>query len=352
MANNRGSRRIVTLRDVAERAGVSVSTASRVLSGTEYASEDAIRRVKEAVQSLDYRPNESARALRRARTMTFGVVYHQLRNPTVLDSLEGVETGADERGYSVLVASARDSMDRYVALIQRLMERRVDAILLSNLTDAARDEVDLVRSSGIPVVVMAARMEGVSHVPMVAAPWRNRIFDMVRDLAALGHDSIAFVGAIRGSQSPLPSLSEAAAQYGIRRVDEPAQDYGEAAAMQALDALLARRDRPSALVVLNRNLSATLARLGDRGFRVPEDISVVNINDSSSRATTGLVAEIHVDQFQVGYQAAMTAADWLEGTEPENRLELDIAEWLPATSLGPAPARLNQQSGDLTARMS
>lgn len=342
MAATRGTRRIVTLRDVAERAGVSVSTASRVLSGTEYASEDAIRRVKDAVKSLDYRANESARALRRARTMTFGVVYHQLRNPSVLDSLEGVETGADERGYSVLVASARDNADRYIALIRRLMERRVDAILLSNLTDAAREEVDLVRASGVPVVVMATRTEGVSHVPMVAAPAREKLHELVKALAALGHESVAFVGAIRGSQrGPLPSLTEAASAYGIRRVDEPAQDYGEAAAMKALDALLARRDRPSALVVLNRNLSATLARLGDRGFRVPEDISVVNFNDSSSRSTAGLVAEIHVDQFHVGYQAALTAADWLEGIEPENRRVLDIAEWVPAPSLGPAPARVH-----------
>ena len=338
---NRSDRRIVTLRDVAQHAGVSISTASRVLSGGQYASEDATKRVTAAVEVLDYRANESARALRRARTMTFGVVYHQLRNPTVLDSLEGVESGADECGYSVLVTSARDSTERYVSLIRRLMERRVDAILLSNPTDAALDEINYARDTGIPVIAMATRSDGLSHIPMVHAPAREKIFEMVKDLAARGHESLAFVGAIRGAQgNGLPSLTEAALAHGMRRIDEPARDYGEDAAMKALDSLLARRDRPTVLMVLNRNLSATLARLSDRGFRVPEDISVVNFNDSSSRATTGLVAEIHVDHHPVGYQSARVAAAWVQGKEPENRRALAIAEGIPAPSLGPAPVRV------------
>ena len=225
------------------------------------------------MEVLDYGANESARALRRARTMTFGVVYHQLRNPTVLDSLEGVESGADECGYSVLVTSARDSTERYVSLIRRLMERRVDAILLSNPTDAALDEINYARDTGIPVIAMATRSDGLSHIPMVHAPAREKIFEMVKDLAARGHESLAFVGAIRGAQgNGLPSLTEAALAHGMRRIDEPARDYGEDAAMKALDSLLARRDRPTVLMVLNRNLSATLARLSDPGFRVPEDI--------------------------------------------------------------------------------
>ncbi len=339
---NRPDRRIVTLRDVAQHAGVSISTASRVLSGGQYASEEATKRVTAAVEILDYRANESARALRRARTMTFGVVYHQLRNPTVLDSLEGVESGADECGYSVLVTSARDSMERYVSLIRRLLERRVDAILLSNPNDAARHEIDYARDTGVPVVAMGTRSDSLSHIPMVHAPAGDKILEMVGDLAALGHDSIAFVGSVRGAQSGgFPSLTEAVLAHGLRRIDEPVQDHGEDAAMKALDSLLARRDRPSVLMVLNRNLSATLARLSDRGFRVPEDISVVNFNDSSSRATTGLVAEIHVDHHQVGYRSALVASAWVQGKEPENRRALAIAEWIPAPSVGAVPARVH-----------
>ena len=67
---------------------------------------------------------------------------------------------------------------------------------------------------------------------------------------------------------------------------------------------------------------------------------MVNFNDSSSRATTGLVAEIHVDHHPVGYQSARVAAAWVQGKEPENRRALAIAEWIPAPSLGPAPVRV------------
>src|SRR5690606_40296599 len=176
-----------------------LSTASRVLNGGHYASGDAIERVLAAVADLDYRANEGARALRRARTMTVGVVFHQLRNPSVLDLLEGIEAGCDERGFSVLVTSARDSDDRYVSLIRRLLERRVDALLLSNPTGAAREEIDFARKSGIPVVALSTRTREVDDVPLVHAPARDRLNEMVEHLAALGHQSIAFVGGVRGA---------------------------------------------------------------------------------------------------------------------------------------------------------
>lgn len=335
----RDGHRAVTLRDVAARARVSLSTASRVLNGGHYASEDAIARVLEAAEALDYRANESARALRRARTMTFGVVFHQLRNPSVLDLMEGIESGSDERGYSVLVTSARDSNERYLSLIRRLLERRVDALLLSNPNDAHLAEIEFARGAGVPVVALSTRTAALNHVPMVHAPARDQLDEMLRALCEKGHETLSFVGSVRGAAgSGFPGLPVAAARHGIRIIEEPPLDYGESAAIKSLDALLARRDRPSALFVMNRSLPSILARLSDRGFRVPDDISVVNFNDSSSTTTAGLVAEIHIDSRQVGYQASMVAADWVEGTEPENRRSLLIAEWLPAPSLGTAPA--------------
>ncbi|MCK9486027.1 MAG: LacI family transcriptional regulator [Dehalococcoidia bacterium] len=336
--SNRDGHRAVTLRDVAVRARVSLSTASRVLNGGHYASDEAIERVLEAARALDYRANESARALRRARTMTFGVVFHHLRNPSVLDLLEGIESASDDRGYSVLVTSARDSSERYVALIRRLLERRVDALLLSNPNDALLSEIEFARRAGVPVVALSTRTRGVSHVPIVHAPSRDQMHEMLRTLAERGHRSLSFVGSVRGvPDRGFPGLQEAAAGYGIRLIEEPPLDYGESAAIKSLDALLARRDRPTVLFVMNRALPSTIARLADRGFRVPEDISVVNFNDSGGAATVGLVAEIHVDSRQVGAEAARVAADWVEGKEPENRRSLLIAKWHPAPSLGPAP---------------
>jgi len=335
---HRSRRRPITLRDVAARAEVSLSTASRVLNGGHYASQEAIERVHAAVAELDYRANEGARSLRRAQTMTVGVVFHQLRNPSVLDLLEGIEAGCDERGYSVLVTSAQDSPERYESLIRRLMERRVDAILLSNPQESAEREIELARTAGVPVIALSTRRAALDHVPMVHAPSRELLDEVMQTLVKLGHQRMAFVGGIRGvTRSGFPGLDEAAAKYGIQLIEEPPQDYGEQSTLAVLDQLLARRDRPTTIMLLARNLPATLARLTDRGFRVPEDISVVSFNDSSSNATRGLVAEIHVDSRQVGYTASQVAVDWIEGHEPENRLALDIAEWVPGSSIGPAP---------------
>lgn len=334
-----GGHRTTTLRDVAERAQVSLSTASRALNGGHYVSPEALERVLAAAQELDYRANEGARALRRSRTMTVGVVFHQLRNQSVLDLLEGIESGCDERGYTVLVTSARDSTERYISMIRRFLERRVDAILLSNPTDDLRPEVDFARGAGVPVVALSTRTPLMSDVPIVHSPVRACLDAMAETVARHGHRAIAFVGSVRGTTGGrFPGLEAAAERHGITVVTQPAADYGEHSAMDALDALLARPDRPTALFVLVRNLSATLTRLAERGVRVPEDVSVIAMNDTSELGTVGLIAQIHVDPRHVGFEAAQVAVDWVEGKEPENRRSLSTAEWLPAPSLGSVPA--------------
>lgn len=94
--------RPVTLLDVANEAGVSVSTASRALTGARRVRGDLERRVQEAVESLGYRPNEAARGLRMARTMTLGVLFHRLSSPVSLDMIDGMGAAAHEARYSSL----------------------------------------------------------------------------------------------------------------------------------------------------------------------------------------------------------------------------------------------------------
>ena len=116
-------RMTTTLRDVAERAGVSISTASRALTGTRRVHPELIDRVETAASDLGYRPNQAARSLRMARTMTFGVIFNRLESPVMLDLLDGLNAGSADREYTLLVTSARGDMTVYRHLIRRLFER-------------------------------------------------------------------------------------------------------------------------------------------------------------------------------------------------------------------------------------
>src|SRR5690606_29970061 len=118
----------VTLKDVARHAGVSISTASRALTGQRNVQSDLVARVWAAAEELGYRPNVAARGLRLARTMTIGAVFNRLESPVALEVFDGLGEAAHKHGYSVLVANAGGSAEEYQVVLQRLFDQRVDAL--------------------------------------------------------------------------------------------------------------------------------------------------------------------------------------------------------------------------------
>ncbi|MFF2027641.1 LacI family DNA-binding transcriptional regulator, partial [Streptomyces sp. NPDC058171] len=131
----RTSGRPPTLREIAERAGVHVSTASRVLRQPEPADgwSDAALRVREVAVELGYQPNLWAASLRTRKTTTLGVVMPRLTDGVVATMFQGIEETATQAGYSVLLSSPPDDLDAQRRAIEFLVSRQVDGLLLSSL---------------------------------------------------------------------------------------------------------------------------------------------------------------------------------------------------------------------------
>jgi DNA-binding LacI/PurR family transcriptional regulator len=144
-------RKPVTLLDIAQTAGVSKATAARALSSRGYVAEEARRRVTEAARRLGYRPNVVARGFRSQRSFTIGHIAHAItENPFFAHVARSVEMEAIANGYKVFLYNQNGTSEHERAGVERFIERRVDAIILTYGVDV--ENLRLLKESGIPVV--------------------------------------------------------------------------------------------------------------------------------------------------------------------------------------------------------
>src|SRR5436305_10882253 len=119
-----------TIKEVAERAGVSVGTVSHVITGSVPVSEDLRLKVQNAILDLDYHPNHVARSLKTSRTRTLGIIVPDMTVSFFPQIIRGAETAATQHGYSLLAVNSDDDCERQKELLSLLRAQRVEGILL------------------------------------------------------------------------------------------------------------------------------------------------------------------------------------------------------------------------------
>jgi len=273
----------VTLADVAERVGVSVVTVSRALNASPLVAESTRQRILAASAELGYVPNLLARGLVKNRTATVGVIILELANPFFAPMVSGIQAVAAKRGFLVVVGeSARDEKEerRYVEQFQQL---RIGGIIVSPVTDRL-DHLQVARSAGTPVVVMARRWEDGDYVATDDVQGGRLAAD---HLLKRGHRRIGLIRMGDPHHAPVQArvqgFREVLGSAGVTVRD--AWDVQVSGAqirdgIEAVDRLLVQAERPSALFVTSdRKALGVVHRLLDRGIRVPEDVAVIGYDD-------------------------------------------------------------------------
>ena len=142
-----------TIADVAQRAGVSTATVSRVLAGVGRARPETQARVLDAARELDYRPSEIARSLKRRSTQTLGLIITDIENPYFPQLVRSVEDAARAAGYTVLLCNAADDPEREASYLDLLVDRRVDGLIVAASNLGAR-QGEWLTAPPIPVVLV------------------------------------------------------------------------------------------------------------------------------------------------------------------------------------------------------
>lgn len=334
--------RPATLRDVAERAGVSISTASRVLSGGASVRSRLADRVRQAAAELEYRPNLTARSLRRAESMTFGVVFYKLDGPPAWQAFRGLESEARVHGYATVSADADGDEERFIELFTRLAERQVDVIFVYRPPREAEAIIDQTVADGTPVIAISQRPRGM-RIPLVTNRPTESTAAAVRRLVDLGHDYIAYVGG-HGEFGDFrtETLREAADQWNFRFHEEELADEVDrdffARAPEVIDRL--HEAGVTAIFARYPYIAGLLNAVDVRGYAVPRDFSLIAFGDGPwLRAARPRISTVRGDPHAVGEVAARVGVEALAGAKLARTYQPSDAVWEERDSIGPAPRR-------------
>ena len=271
------------IEDVAQRAGVSTATVSRVLSGKPYVSEELRIRVVNAAQELDYRPSRVARSLREQRSRIIGLIISDIQNPFFTAIVRAVEDGAYASGHAVFLCNTDEDEAKETLYIDLMLAEHVAGVILSPTTGRNPAYHHLMQA-GIPVVAIDRR---VHNVPLdtVLVDNVSATRKAVEHLIEQGHRRIgAIVGHLSSStgEDRLRGYTDALMAHGIPvsdlliRVGTPRSPVGYA----AMNELLALPAPPTAVFTGNNLLTAgALRALIDAGVRVPDEMAVAAFDD-------------------------------------------------------------------------
>lgn len=250
---------VVTIRDVAARAGVSLGTVSRVLSGHPSTSAEARARVTEAAAAIGYRPNAQARSLRLTRTLTIGLLVSDVRNPFFADVAHAAEQAALDADYVTFLGNANESVEQQDRYLEAFQTQRVDGVVLTPQGRGA-GTLDALIASGMPVVFADRTVDGI-EVPSVTTDSRSGLDQAIAHLASAGHSRIAFIGgpqSISTGRDRHTAFIDALPRHGLAIHPDLIAfgDFREASGSEATERLLAATERPTAIIAADNLMAA------------------------------------------------------------------------------------------------
>ena len=341
-----GRPRPPSIRDVAERAGVSYQTVSRVLNEHPSLRPDTVDRVRAAIDELGYRPNRAARALVTARNHTIGVLLTARALHGPFSSFITIVEAARERGYTVTTTpNASDDPADILAGLDALLAHGVEGIVAIAPQDRAREAV---RMSGAAVPVLTLQ-GGPSEAHDYGFDQQEGARLAVRHLLALGHRRIAHLPGPSGwaeAEERQRGYEAIMREHGLPSLVMPEGDWtpssGLAIGLRVLPVL-----RPTAVFAGNDEMAVgLLAAAHDLGLSVPLDLSVVGFDDVPyAQHLRPALTTVRQDFVELGRRAIGVLLDEVEGTvpaEPPPRVlpYLVVRESAAQVTIQPQQARL------------
>jgi len=317
---------VATLRDVAERAQVSIRTVSNVVGDYEHVSVKMRERVMRAIDELDYRPNPVARTLRTGRTGVLGLVVPEIDVPYFSQLARHVINAAGELGYRVMIDQTGHDHQRERDLLtggDRSM--LFDGILFSPLvTEAELREMN--DSSTMPLVLLGEH-EFDGRFDHVAIDNVQAARDAVAHLIGLGRSRIAAIGAQPEEEYATPQQRSAGYQAALAdaglnfdaRLTRPAAHYSRADGYSAARDLLELSPRPDAIFCYSDLLAIGAIRaIFDSGLSVPEDVAVIGIDDiEEGHFSRPSLSTVSLDTPYIAAQAVSRLVDRIVDPERE-----------------------------------
>jgi DNA-binding LacI/PurR family transcriptional regulator len=270
-----------TMREVAKRAGVSLATVSRVLNDTEYISDETRRNVLDAVRELNYFRNVHAKRLSTGRSDLFGLVISEISNPFFPEIIRGYQATAWSRGFDVLLCNTEYDLERTKLVMRKLRESDVRAVAI--VTSAVdRSMASELTAAGIPLVFCNADPAS-KLVGNICIEYEHGVEKAIQHVVDLGHRRSAVIagpGTNRTAVTIKNALVSGLTARGLKPVCVLESNYRVDAGASAVREVLSLPEIPTVVFCGNDLIAmGAMSALEESGVRVPEDVSVLGIDD-------------------------------------------------------------------------
>jgi DNA-binding LacI/PurR family transcriptional regulator len=331
-----------TIRDVAQRAGVSKTTVSHVINDTRYVEPQTRERVIEAIRALGYRPNVIARSLTTNRTQLVGVVVSDASNHFFAEVMRGIEDVLMPQNYALLVCNTAEVLEREAHYLDILMRQRVDGIIAA-ATSRRWDVLTEFEWQHIPVVFVDRTFEGLEG-PFVGVDNRRGAYLGTKHLIECGHRRIGILAGFQRlstMRERLAGFAQALEEHGIPLREEwvVPSELSIEGGRSAMRQLLSLPERPTAVFSSNNLLSlGALIAIKDCGLRCPVDISLIGYDDHPwSAVSDPPLSVVRQPAQRIGQIAAQTVLGLINGDMLDDTRIILECDLVLRQSHGPCP---------------
>ncbi|MGC4232808.1 MAG: LacI family DNA-binding transcriptional regulator [Niabella sp.] len=285
-------RKRVSIKDIAEKVGVSTALVSYVLNGKEREArvgEEIAKKVRKVAADMNYQPNLIARGLKFGRTKTLGLIVADISNPFFAMLARNIELEAQKNGYTVLFGSSDEQLDKSQNLINTFLNRQVDGLIITPVA-GSQSQIEELKTKNVPFVLMDRGFKDV-ETNVVVTDNHDAMYSAVRLLTKNGYRKIGIIAydtPLTHMQDRIQGYKDALKDAGIRfqskwLVKVPFQDYKKHVAAAITQLLDTASNAVDALVFATNSISVqALKVIHAKNVRVPDDLGMISFDESDT----------------------------------------------------------------------
>ena len=306
------SKKVTTIKDIAERLNISIATVSRALRGSTDIKRETKLAVLEMVKEMDYHPNLLASSLSSKKSKILGVVVPTINRQFWSNSISGIENVAYNHGYKVMIFQSAESLKKEVEIVETLANSRVDGILLALSKESDNyDHIQSVKNRSIPILLFERVCQDIDTTKVITDDF-NGSKTIVQHLIDKGKRKIAYLSgplSLGVCQERLSGFEEAHHENNLNidlNLILEIEDFTYEAAEEALIQLWSLENRPDALFCFADILAiGALQGCKNLGIKVPEDLAIAGFgNDDIGKFVTPALTTMSQPSFMMGQIAA------------------------------------------------
>lgn len=273
---------MVTIRDIAKKAGVHVSTVSRALNDSSRVKYETKQYIKKVAKEMNYMPHELARGLAGKSTNTIGVIVPELINAFYAEIMNGIESSLEKKGYSIIFGKSDFKLEKEQKYIELFNRKKVDGIIVSSMTLDTLEKIETLDVNKVPFVLIDS-CHTREDIDSINIDNEYGVYNAVDYLIKTGHKKIAFVGDQVTNEDRLKGYKKALKDHDIQ-IDENLVKIGterfEMGGYNSVRQMLESGNKPDSIFAVNDHMAiGTIKAITDKGLKIPQDISVIGFDD-------------------------------------------------------------------------